>query len=232
MTGMEPWMSYLLTVTPGIILVALIVLLLPRQAHGVRILILILGFIFARDAMTTHGLWEFGTADSDSASGPTAFELPRLWLRFTDDPIALLVLAVASLALAAGVVVACREQRWTVLWTGRRWWTSALAGLLGMAVIVLPFLWLYGTLGSLVPRLVGQRPRDPGRGPGRHVAGGLLILVAVFATVRQPAWRRCCSVGSSSRTSRTRAPVGRPAGGPPCSLAWLSGRGTCSWRTT
>ena len=40
MTGMEPWMSYLLTVTPGIILVAVIVMLLPRQAHGVRILVL------------------------------------------------------------------------------------------------------------------------------------------------------------------------------------------------
>ncbi len=181
MTGMEPWMSYLLTVLPGIVLVAIIVMLLPRQAHGVRVLMLILGFIFARDAMTSHGLWEFGIADSDSPSERTAFEMPRFWLRFTDDPIALLVLAVASLALAAGVVLACREQRWTVLWAGRRWWTSILAGILGMVIIVLPFLWLYGTLGTWIPSLSPGAPVIPVEDRGGAVAGGLLIVVAVFA---------------------------------------------------
>ncbi|MDI3331536.1 MAG: CPBP family intramembrane metalloprotease [Micrococcus sp.] len=174
-------MSYLLTVTPGIILVAIIVMLLPRQAHGVRILTLILGFIFARDAMTSHGLWEFGIVESGSAPERTATELPRLWLRFTDDPIALLVLAIASLALAAGVVLACREQRWTVLWTGPRWWTSVLAGLLGMAIIVLPFLWLYGTLGAWFPAVSTDTPVIPVGDRGGAVAGGLLIVVAVFA---------------------------------------------------
>lgn len=181
MTGMEPWMSYLLTVTPGIILVAVIVMLLPRQAHGVRILVLILGFIFARDAMTPHGLWEFGTVDVASASERTALEIPRLWLRFTDDPISLLVLAVASLVLTAGVVLACREQRWIVLWSGRRWWTSVLAGLLGMAIIVLPFLWLYGTLGAWFPTWSAGMPVIPVEDRGGSVAGGLLIVVAVFA---------------------------------------------------
>jgi uncharacterized protein len=181
MTGMEPWMSYLLTVTPGIILVALIVMLLPRQTHGVRILMLILGFIFARDAMTSHGLWEFGIVESSSASERTAFEVPLLWLRFTDDPIALLVLAIASLALAAGVVLACREQRWTVLWSGRRWWTSVLAGLLGLVVIVLPFLWLYGTLGVWFPSLATGAPVIPVEDRGGTVAGGVLIVLAVFA---------------------------------------------------
>jgi uncharacterized protein len=181
MTGMEPWMSYLLTVTPGLILVAITVMLIPRQAHGVRILMLILGFIFARDAMTTHGLWEFGVAEVGTAPERTAFEMPLLWLRFTDDPIALLVLAVASLALAAGVVLACREQRWTVLWTGSRWWTSALAGLLGMTIIVLPFLWLYGTLGVWFPALSTGMPVVPVEDRGGAVPGGLLIVLALFA---------------------------------------------------
>lgn len=181
MTGMEPWMSYLLTVTPGIILVSVVVMLLPRQAHGVRVLVLILGFIFARDAMTSHGLWKFGTTDVGSAVEAAPFEIPRLWLRFTDDPIALLVLAVASLVLAAGAVLACREQRWTVLWTGRRWWTSVLAGVLGMALIVLPFLWLYGTIGAWFPALSGGMPVIPVEDRGGAVPAGLLIVLAVFA---------------------------------------------------
>lgn len=183
MTPMEPWMSYLLTVTPGILLVALVVALLPRQAHGVRILTLVLGFIFARDAMTTHGLWEFGVVGGSGGSGPGApgSAMPLLWLRFTDDPLALLVLAVASLALAAGVVLACRDQRWMVLWTGRRWWTSVLAGLVGMAVIVLPFLWLYGTLGLWFPALATGAPVIPVESRGGTVAAGLLVVVAVFA---------------------------------------------------
>lgn len=51
MPGMASWTSYVLTVTPGIVLVAIVILVLPRQARGVRIMMLILGFIFARDAM-------------------------------------------------------------------------------------------------------------------------------------------------------------------------------------
>ncbi|MEV4902827.1 CPBP family intramembrane glutamic endopeptidase [Citricoccus sp. NPDC055426] len=200
---LAPWMAYLLTVLPGILLVGVVVALLPRQAHGVRILMLILGFIFARDAMTSHGLWEFGMVGSDgrggwgnggesagTASGNSAADgtggLPTLWLRFTDDPLALLVMAVASLALVAAILWACRDLRWTVLWTGRRWWASVLVGLLGAALIVLPFLLLYGTLGEWIPAVHSVAPAltmpvVPVDNRGGAVAGGVLVVLALFA---------------------------------------------------
>lgn len=180
---LAPWMAYLLTVLPGLLLVGVVVALLPRQAHGVRILMLILGFIFARDAMTSHGLWEFGMvgSDVDGAGG-----LPTLWLRFTDDPLALLVMAAASLALVAAILWACRDLRWTVLWTGRRWWASVLVGLLGAVLIVVPFLFLYGTLGQWIPALHSVAPAlsmpvVPVDNRGGAVAGGVLVVLALFA---------------------------------------------------
>jgi uncharacterized protein len=190
MKDMEPWMAYLLTVLPGIVLVGIVVALLPRQAHGVRILMLVLGFVFARDAMSTHGLWEFGTVGGDAGSeaGSVAEALsppstvPVLWLRFTDDPVALLVLAVSSLAMVAAVLFACRDLRWTVLWTGRQWWASVLVGLLGIVVITLPFLYLYGTLGQWIPALDAwaARPTVPLENRGGAVGGGIVVLLAVF----------------------------------------------------
>lgn len=181
---LAPWMDYLLTVLPGVLLVGVVVALLPRDAHGVRILMLILGFIFARDAMTAHGLWEFGTVGGGTSGGGMGDHL--LWLRFTDDPIALLVMAAASLGLVAAVLWACRDLRWAVLWSGRRWWASVLVGLLGAALIVLPFLVLYGTLGTWFPALQTTTPAlaTPAvdlADRGGAVAGGVLVVLAVFA---------------------------------------------------
>lgn len=183
---LAPWLAYLLTVLPGVALVGVVVALLPRQAHGARILMLILGFIFTRDALSTQGLWEFGVVGNGAESASAGSGIPTLWLRFTDDPLALLVMAVASLALVAGVLWACRDLRWTVLWAGRRWWTSVLVGLLGAALIVLPFLFLYGTIGqwfpalhSVAPALV--TPAVPVDNRGGAVAGGVLLVLALFA---------------------------------------------------
>ncbi|NUL49440.1 CPBP family intramembrane metalloprotease [Cellulosimicrobium funkei] len=200
---LAPWTAYLLTVLPAVVLVGIVVALLPRQAHGVRIMMLILGFIVARDAMTAQRLWEFGvvggtaggtvggTVDgavdgADSAGGASTSGVPTLWLRFTDDPVALLVLAVASLALVGAILLACRDLRWTVLWTGRRWWASVLVGLLGGALIVLPFLFLYGTIGQWIPALQSVAPAltvpaVPVDQRGGVVAGGVLVALAVFA---------------------------------------------------
>ncbi|WP_313823806.1 CPBP family intramembrane glutamic endopeptidase [Citricoccus sp.] len=185
MENLEPWVAYLLTVLPGLLLVGIIVALLPRQAHGVRILMLVLGFVFVRDAMSPHGLWTFGmVGPSGTSTVSDEFELPVLWLRFTDDPVALLVMTVASLALVAAIVFACRDLRWMVLWTGRRWWASALVGLVGTAVIALPFLYFYGTLLEWFPLLEGtpfDRPVIPVEQRGGSVAAGVMVLLAIFA---------------------------------------------------
>ncbi len=185
MENLEPWVAYLLTVLPGLLMVGIIVVLLPRQAHGVRILMLVLGFVFVRDAMSPHGLWTFGmVGPSGTSTVSDEFELPVLWLRFTDDPVALLVMTVASLALVVAIVFACRDLRWMVLWTGRRWWASALVGLVGTAVIALPSLYFYGTLLEWFPLLEGtpfDRPVIPVEQRGGSVAAGVVVLLAIFA---------------------------------------------------
>ena len=70
-------MQYLATLTPPLLLVAVLVTALPRQAHGLRIMTLILGFILARDGMTRYGLWEFGTVERSGGHGVVS-ELPVL----------------------------------------------------------------------------------------------------------------------------------------------------------
>lgn len=140
-------MQYLAALTPPLLLVAVLVTALPRRAHGLRIMTLILGFILARDGMTRYGLWEFGTVERSGGHGVLS-ELPVLWLRFTDDPVALLVMAAASLALAAGVLLACRDRLRTVMWVGPNWFVSVALGLVGAAVVVAPFVVLYGPLGE------------------------------------------------------------------------------------
>ncbi|WP_277245231.1 CPBP family intramembrane glutamic endopeptidase [Micrococcus terreus] len=144
---MAPWMQYLTAVTPALLLVAVLVMLLPRRSHGLRIMTLILGFILARDSMTRHGLWEFGTEQRSGGPGVLA-ELPVLWVRFTDDPVALLVMAVASLALAGGVLLACRDRIRSVMWTGANWFVSVVLGLVGAVVVVAPLVVLYGPVGE------------------------------------------------------------------------------------
>lgn len=140
-------MQYLAALTPPLLLIAVLVMALPRRSHGLRIMTLILGFILARDAMTRYGLWEFGTVDRPGGTGVLS-DLPVLWLRFTDDPVALLVMAAASLALTAGVLLACRARLRTVMWVGPNWFVSVALGLVGAAVVVAPFVVLYGLLGE------------------------------------------------------------------------------------
>lgn len=144
---MADGMQYLLAVTPPLLLVAVLVLTLPRSAHGLRIMILVLGFVLARDSMTRYGLWEFGTVEASGRTGALA-ELPVLWLRFTQDPVALLVLAAASLVMAGGVVLACRDRLRTIVWVGAHWFTSTVFGILGALVVVAPFVVLYGPVGE------------------------------------------------------------------------------------
>jgi membrane protease YdiL (CAAX protease family) len=92
-------LTYLLRITPGLTLVTGCLLLVRRQRDPLlSIVVLILGFILIRDAMTPLGLWRLGTVGG---------VVP--WLRFTTETTLLAALGVATLALTAAVLA--RDQR-------------------------------------------------------------------------------------------------------------------------
>jgi uncharacterized protein len=161
--------AYAADVTPGLVLVAAALALVPARMVAARILVAIGGFVLVRDAMTGHGLWTFGTV----GEGAT------LWVRFTRDPILLISMAVLSLALV-GVLVAVFGQRSRGMrWAADRVWLSVPVGLLGAAVIVLPFAVLYGSVPGLSAAL--GLPAVGLDGRGGAVAAGLLVPLLVFA---------------------------------------------------
>lgn len=82
---MELLFDYTLRLLPGLVLIGLLVALIPKEFILFRVVVLVMGFILMRDAMTPAGLWEFGITEN------------TMWLRFIDSGFILLVLAVTSL---------------------------------------------------------------------------------------------------------------------------------------
>lgn len=161
--------AYLIDVAPGLLLVVAALALVPGRMVAARVLVAILGVVLLRDAMVGHGLFTFGTAGDRSV----------LWLRFTSDPIQLISLSVLALAAVAGLVAAFRQRSRGMRWTADRAWLSGPVGLLGAAVIVLPFAVLYGSVPALSAALgLGDVPLDV---RGGAVAAGILVPLLVFA---------------------------------------------------
>lgn len=89
---MELLFDYTLRLLPGLVLIGLLVALIPKEFILFRVVVLIMGFILMRDAMTPVGLWEFGVTEN------------TMWLRFIDNGFILLVLALTSLIAVWGIV--------------------------------------------------------------------------------------------------------------------------------
>lgn len=86
-------LDYSLLVLPVPLLIgAEIVLAPPERDLLFRVMLLILGFVLIRDAMTPAGFWEFGASNG----------VP--WLRFTDDVLVPVMFGGGSLALTAGLL--------------------------------------------------------------------------------------------------------------------------------
>lgn len=152
---MNDLLEYAVRVTPGFVLFVAVWVVLRGPALVARIAVLIAGFISLRDAMTPLGFWSFG----QSGAG--------LWVRFADDAALLLVLGATSVLLVGVVHRFAPEQlRKHVQW-GRVDVRSVALGLVGAAVVVVPFAVLY--------RFV---PLDERGGP---VAVSLLPALLVFA---------------------------------------------------
>lgn len=129
-------MPYALRLLPGVLLLTGTYLLARRVPEPLlRIVVLILGFILVRDAMTPLGFWRIGTTDGG---------LP--WLRFTDDSRLLVVFGAGTLVLTLVVLSRARDLRAMVRW-GRFSPATVGLGIVGGGLAAAPVLLLF----TLVP---------------------------------------------------------------------------------
>lgn len=152
---MEMLLEYIQRITPGLILLTLTWLALPKKPVISKLFILIFGFILMRDAMTPAGFWEFGAAGG------------MVWLRFIDDALILTILALTSLAVTLFILLINKRLNAYLLWWGKNKAISLVIGLIGAVIVTAPFLIMY----MEVP--IGER--------GGAVPAGLLLPLLVFA---------------------------------------------------
>jgi hypothetical protein len=98
-------LDYAALVLPGLALMAACFAIAGGDRDPMlRILILVLGFVLVRDAMTPAGFWRFGTHGN----------VP--WLRFTDDSALLIVFGMSTLAGISAILWLVPTLRAVVRW--------------------------------------------------------------------------------------------------------------------
>ncbi|WP_425930158.1 CPBP family intramembrane glutamic endopeptidase [Pseudomonas sp. NyZ201] len=141
--GLAHLATYLVHITPGLILCLLWFALTPKAQAGLRIAILLLTFILLRDAMTPTGLWALDG---------------QVRIGFIDNPLVLAALGLMSLGLIAVLQQLAPELRALIVWRKGHLATGLALGLLAGCAIGLPLrlyqgggfsgfnLWLGGLL--------------------------------------------------------------------------------------
>lgn len=156
MSIVEILVAYSLRITPGLVLLAAVFMLVPTKQVLMRIMVLILGFVLMRDAMTPEGLWQFGITDT------------AVWIRFINDPWILLVLAGMSGLIVYGLQLIPSLKK-LVRWGDLRDPKIYLVGITGAIAVAAPFVLL------AQPVDMAQR--------GGEVAGAVVLAVLVMALV-------------------------------------------------
>lgn len=122
--------DYSLLLLPGLMLIGACYWLSRADPDPVlRIVMLILGFILIRDAMTPAGLWDFGLVEN---------AVP--WIRMTDHWVILVVFGLVSLFLVA-TTLRDNGLRALVMW-GRPNISTILFGVAGAVLAVLPIFFI------------------------------------------------------------------------------------------
>nr|WP_236667290.1 CPBP family intramembrane glutamic endopeptidase [Nonomuraea sp. K271] len=102
---MSGLLAYGVRILPGLLLIGACYVVARRERDPLlRVMVLILGFVQVRDAMTPLEFWRLGAAGA----------VP--WLRFTDQAGTLLLFGLGTLALTAGVLRLDSELRALVRW--------------------------------------------------------------------------------------------------------------------
>lgn len=128
---MEQLLEFSFRIMPGLILIALTYILLPRKSIVSKLFLLVFGFILMRDAMTPMGFWQFGKSEN------------TIWLRFIDNGLILFVLALTSLVLTLGFMFMNKPLNKHILWFGNNKVMSLMVGLVGAMIVIAPFFIMY-----------------------------------------------------------------------------------------
>ncbi|MEJ8280650.1 CPBP family intramembrane glutamic endopeptidase [Pseudonocardia spirodelae] len=129
-----------LRVLPGVIVLGAASVVVGRSSPLLRIVLLVLGFVLVRDAMTPLGLWSLGPAPHG-----------LLWLRFPPDPVVLTAVGTAGAVAALAAAYGPRDLRGLVVW-GRLGPRALLTALGAAALLVVPLL---AALRPVPPELRG-----------------------------------------------------------------------------
>jgi len=127
---MELLLNYTLRVLPGLLIILLFLILLPKNQIMLRMVTYILMFILIRDAMTPLQLWSFGDAG-------------LFWIRFIDNGFFLVLLGVFAAFIVFLINYYDKGLGGLLIWFKASIFNSSIAGLLGAAFIVFPFLLIY-----------------------------------------------------------------------------------------
>lgn len=128
---MEQLLEFGLRITPGIVLIALTYILLPRKSIISKLFMLVFGFVLMRDTMTPLGFWQFGISEN------------TMWLRFIDDGLILFALALTSLVVTLGIMFMNKPLNNHILWFGNYKVISLMVGLVGAVIVIAPFFIMY-----------------------------------------------------------------------------------------
>jgi membrane protease YdiL (CAAX protease family) len=135
--------EFFLKITPAMILAVALFLFL-RKAHPLfHLVIFTTYFIFGRDAMTALGLWSLGDEGF-------------LWIRWSDDPMALLLLGTTSIGIVILMQAISPDLGKLIKWFEGNKLIGSLVGIAGAVVIFLPWIFIYRGVpiesrGGLVP---------------------------------------------------------------------------------
>lgn len=126
---MEILIEYFTRLFPGLFVIILFFLLVPRDFVMLRIMTLIIGFILMRDTMTPLGLWEFGINKN------------TMWLRFINDGWILIILALMSLI---ATLIIYKAFDFKVHWfTDKNKLYSIVIGVFTAVLVAAPFTFPY-----------------------------------------------------------------------------------------
>lgn len=129
---MQDLLAFGWRVLPGILLITITYVLLPRKTDAVKIFLLVFAFLLVRDAMTPAGFWQFGVTPE------------TIWLRFIENGTLLVILGCVSVVSVLFLLLVNQGMRRYLLWIGDKPALAIVAGVLGAVVVAVPFLLTYG----------------------------------------------------------------------------------------
>jgi uncharacterized protein len=128
------------SIIPGFFLGCLTLALIPKKMLGLRVLLYAFVFVFIRDLMTPHGIWNLSID-----SGVT----------FINDHILLVILGLITLVLTLSIFVYKSHLKAKVIFFIGNKWKAILFGLMGGFVVGLPVLYIDNSVDNSLGFLIG-----------------------------------------------------------------------------